>query len=304
MDGRAGAFAPFTRLPDETPEACVARIAGMAECRRVSFGEGEMVWRVWGTGRPVVFLHGGYGAWSHWIRNVLPLAQHIQVIVADMPGHGGSDPMAGRPTRERMADMLARCLEGALPKSGSYDMVGFSMGANLSAAAAVACGRSPETLVVVGAGGLGISSEKIHGLQKWRPDLPRDELDARHRNNLGVIMMHDPARIDDLAVHIQRENGLRNRYHVPRQGASTLLRDYLGRLDSKLACMWGEHDVYAIGNREQRIEVMRKTHPAMQVSIIDDAGHWVMYEQPERFNTELLRLLSNGAHGLPGRAGE
>lgn len=291
MDELAGAFAPSARLPGELPAGCVARIAGLAECRRVSFGEGEMVWRIWGTGRPVVFLHGGYGAWTHWIRNVLPLSQHVRAIVADMPGHGDSDPIAGRPTRERMADTLARCLDGILPKSGPYDLVGFSMGANLSAAAIAAYGRSPENLVVVGPGGLGVSSEKIRGLQKWRPDMPRDELDARHRNNLGVIMLRDAARIDDLAVHVQRENGLRYRFRVARADASTLLRDYLVRVDAKLSCIWGEHDVYAIGNRDRRIAVMRETHPDMRVSVIEGAAHWVMYERPERFNAELLRLL-------------
>lgn len=291
MDELAAAVAPPTRLPGESPAACVARIAGMAECRRVSFGEGAMVWRIWGTGRPVVFLHGGYGAWSHWIRNVLPLSRHFQVIVADMPGHGDSDAMSGRPTRERMSEVLARCLEGALPKDGPYDLVGFSMGANLSAAAIAACGRSPENLVVIGPGGLGVSSQKINGLQKWRPDLSRDELDARHRNNLGVIMLHDPPRIDDLAVHVQRENGLRYRFHVARDNASTLLRDYLGKVDTKLSCIWGEHDVYTIGNRDRRIAVMREYHPDLRVSVIGDAGHWVMYEQPESFDAELLRLL-------------
>lgn len=291
MDELAVGFAPPTRLSGESPAACVARIAGMAERRRVSFGEGEMVWRIWGTGRPVVFLHGGYGAWSHWIRNVLPLSRHFRVIVADMPGHGDSDAIAGRPTREWMAEGLARCLEGALPKDGPYDLVGFSMGANLSAAAIAAYGRSPENLVVIGPGGLGVSSQKIDGLERWRPDLPRDELDARHRNNLGVIMIHDPSRIDDLAVHVQRENGLRYRFHVARDNTSTLLRDYLGKVDTKLSCIWGEHDVYAIGNRDRRIAIMRETHPDLRVSVIADAGHWVMYERPDDFNRELLRLL-------------
>jgi pimeloyl-ACP methyl ester carboxylesterase len=78
---------------------------------------------------------------------------------------------------------------------------------------------------------------------------------------------------------------------VARADASTLLRDYLGRVDSRLSCIWGEHDVYAIGNRDRRIAVMRETHPDMRVSVIEDAGHWVMYEQPECFNAELLRLL-------------
>lgn len=291
MDDSAAALAPAILLPDESPEACVSRIAGQSVARRVSFGDGEMVWRVWGEGRPVVFLHGGYGGWTHWIRNVVPLSRHIQVIAGDLPGHGESDAMSGRPTRERMAEILARCLDGVLPKDGAYDLVGFSMGANLSAAAIAAYGRDPENLVVVGPGGLGVMSQKIHGLEKWRPDLPRAELDARHRNNLSVIMLHDASRIDDLAVHVQRENGLRMRYHVKRSGATTLLRDYLPKVGAKLSCIWGEHDVYVIGNREERIAVMRESHPDLRVSMIADAGHWVMYEQPTAFGGALLELL-------------
>jgi 2-hydroxy-6-oxonona-2,4-dienedioate hydrolase len=292
MDDLAGAGSSIAvPLPGESPEACVARVAAMGETRRVDFGGGEMVWRVLGKGRPVVFLHGGYGTWGHWIRNVLPLSRHMQVIAGDLPGHGEADAMPGRPTRELMAETLARCIDGVLPKDGAYDLVGFSMGANLSAATIAAYGRNPENLVVVGPGGLGVESQKIEGLQKWRPDQPRDELDARHRNNLGVIMFHDASRIDDLAVHIQRENGLRMRYRVKRSGATTMLRDYLPRVDAKLSCVWGEHDVYVIGNREERIAVMRESHPDLRVAVIADAGHWVMYEQAAAFNAALLRLL-------------
>jgi len=280
-----------TPLPGESPAACLARIERQGEVRRVSFGAGEMVWRIWGEGRPVIFLHGGYGTWMHWARNVLPLSRHFRVIVADMPAHGDADGLPRSTTREGMAEALARGFDGVLPKDGPYDLVGFSMGANLSAAAAAAYGRDPGNLVVVGAGGLGVASEPVSGLQKWRPDLPIAELDARHRNNLGVIMFRDPSRIDDLAVHIQRENGLRMRYHVRRDGATTMLRDYLPRVKTRLSAVWGAHDVYTLGNRDRRIAVMRETHPDLSVAVIDDAAHWVMYEQPDAFDAALLDLL-------------
>jgi pimeloyl-ACP methyl ester carboxylesterase len=278
-------------LPGETPAACLARIAGQGEVRRVSFGAGEMVWRIWGEGRPVIFLHGGYGTWMHWVRNVLPLSRHFRVIVADMPAHGDADGLPRSTTREGMAEALARGFDGVLPKDEPYDLVGFSMGANLSAAAIDAYGREPENLVVVGAGGLGVASEPVTGLKKWRPDLPVEELDARHRNNLGVIMFHDPSRVDDLAVHVQRENGLHMRFRVRRDGATTMLRDYLPRVKTRLAAVWGAHDVYTVGNRDQRIAVMRATHPDLRIAIVDDAAHWVMYERADAFNAVLVGLL-------------
>ena len=43
-----------------------------------------------GSGPPLVLLHGGYGSWMHWIRNVGPLARQFTVIAPDMPGLGDS----------------------------------------------------------------------------------------------------------------------------------------------------------------------------------------------------------------------
>jgi len=258
---------------------------------RPDFGGGAMVCREWGAGPAVVLLHGGYGSWNHWIRNVVPLSRRFRVIAVDMPAHGDSDELPGRPGREEVAGAIAHALHGVIGPEEPYNLVGFSMGANLSATIVAGFGRPPAKLVVVGAGGLGVSSPKIEGLQRWRPDLPCDELDRRHRHNLGVIMFRDPSRVDDLAVHLQRENGLRMRFHLQRDGANTMLRDFLPRVHAPLACIWGDGDVYVKGNREQRIALMRRTHPGLECRIVADAGHWVMYEQADAFNATLIDLI-------------
>jgi len=59
-------------------EETVAIVEGVAaEAQRVDTpcGIGTMVWRIWGSGPPLVLFHGGYGSWTHWIRNVLVLAK-------------------------------------------------------------------------------------------------------------------------------------------------------------------------------------------------------------------------------------
>jgi len=53
----------------------VAFVRGVAaEARRVETpcGNGHMVWYLWGDGPPLALLHGGYGSWTHWIRNLIP----------------------------------------------------------------------------------------------------------------------------------------------------------------------------------------------------------------------------------------
>ena len=54
-------------------EKTKALVAGVdAEGQRIETpcGDGSLVWRVWGSGPPLILLHGGYGSWTHWIRNV------------------------------------------------------------------------------------------------------------------------------------------------------------------------------------------------------------------------------------------
>ncbi len=51
---------------------------------------GDVVWRVWGAGAPLVLLHGGTGSWLHWVRNIEALAADFMLLVPDLPGSGES----------------------------------------------------------------------------------------------------------------------------------------------------------------------------------------------------------------------
>ncbi|MFZ4759001.1 MAG: alpha/beta fold hydrolase, partial [Burkholderiaceae bacterium] len=68
------------RIPDEGPlPALVAALDASARVERTPCGDGTMVWRRWGTGRPLVLLHGGAGSWNHWARNIGRLARDREV---------------------------------------------------------------------------------------------------------------------------------------------------------------------------------------------------------------------------------
>ena len=76
---------------------------------------GAMVWRAWGAGPPLVLLHGASGSWTHWIRNVLPLAAHHRVLAPDMPGYGESDAPPEPHTADRLAELVAAGIDRMLP---------------------------------------------------------------------------------------------------------------------------------------------------------------------------------------------
>src|SRR5690606_94454 len=73
-------------MAGEAPAATVARIDRTAERRTTPCGDGHLVWRLWGNGPPLVLLHGAFGSWTHWLRNIPALAARFRVIAPDMPG--------------------------------------------------------------------------------------------------------------------------------------------------------------------------------------------------------------------------
>src|SRR3546814_13345992 len=99
-----------------------------------------MSWRVWGDGPPLVLLHGDFGAWTHWLRNVSRLAAYFRVIVPDMPGYGDSDPPPEPWTPESLARILAAGLVEIVPPPQRFDLAGFSFGG-------IIAGRSEERRV-------------------------------------------------------------------------------------------------------------------------------------------------------------
>ncbi|MGY8961126.1 MAG: alpha/beta fold hydrolase, partial [Alphaproteobacteria bacterium] len=55
----------------------------------------------------------------------------------------------------------------------------------------------------------------------------------------------------------------------------------------------GGEDASNFGQSSEREKMFRLIQPDTKFRIIPGAGHWVMYEEPERFNETLLELLSN-----------
>jgi len=82
-----------------------------------------------GNGRPLLLIHGLGGSWRSWAPVLSRLAQHREVIVVDLPGHGQTPALAGTTSIPSLADAVTSFLqrEGLV----GVDAVGSSMGARL-----------------------------------------------------------------------------------------------------------------------------------------------------------------------------
>jgi len=274
------------------PATIVADIESRAELRRTPCGAGSMAWRIWGRGKPLALLHGGYGSWTHWIRNVDALAKHYRVLVPDLPGLGDSDmpPEPDRP--EMIAEVVASGLLSLIGNDETVDIAGFSYGGLIGGLAAEQLGARCRSLVLVGSGGLGVRRGAPIELITWR-DLPDDAAKrAAHTENLAILMIADRKNIDELAIHLQVRNATRARLRSRALSRIPALPTAIPRMRARLQGLWGERDITAQGVLDQIRELLQSLQPGSGFTVIPRAGHWVQYEAAEAFNTALIALLT------------
>jgi pimeloyl-ACP methyl ester carboxylesterase len=108
-------------------------------------GTGYMVWRDWGDARPLVLLHGASGSWTHWIRNIAPLATRFRVLVPDLPGFGDSDLPSEPHTADMLAGLVASGFDTVVPPSMEFDLAGFSFGGIIAGLVAARMGMANGT---------------------------------------------------------------------------------------------------------------------------------------------------------------
>lgn len=253
-------------------------------------GDGELVWREWGTGPTVVLHHGGFGSWQHWVRNVEPLAASYRVLAVDLPGLGDSALPPGPPTPGSLAAPVARGLSSLLDDGERCDLVGFSFSGLISGQVAALLGTRVRSLTLVGSSGLGLPRQRVD-LVPRTPDMDPAAVCEAQAYNVRALLLHDPASVDAMALAIQAHNDERARLKSRRMSLGDSLRQALPLLRGRLNGIWGEHDVTALPGLLDRRDVMAAIHPEVDFRVIPGAGHWVQYEAAAAFNGIALEML-------------
>lgn len=278
----------------EEPHPELRAVATEALVAESACGDGAMIWRAWGIGRPLVMFHGGSGSWRHWARNIPFFAENRRVICPDLPGLGDSDLPTMPATPEGIALILRDGLTRLLPEGG-YDLVGFSFGALCAGHLAAIDVDRCASLTIVGAGALGFARSPTE-LVKVR-NLEGAEREAANRHNLAALMFADASRIDEVALAMQDLHTRRARFKSRGWAGTDSLRQAILRSRAPLAAIYGAEDAIARPHVGLRIDLVREMRVGAQTATIPGAGHWVAYEAAEAFNAALSHILKRDGAG-------
>jgi len=261
-----------------------------AEVFRTPCGEGDLVWRRWGSGEPVVLCHGGSGSWMHWIKTIPALRLRYELWVPDLPGLGDSAMPPSPLTPATSAGILASGLRQLVAPDRRVHLVGFSFGAHIATLAAAELQDRLSDLTITGSAALGLPRVQLD-FPKERSGMTAAERRNVHRGTLEMLMFADPARIEELAIDIQAANVAKARFRSREFAATDEIRTTLARVRVPLRAIWGERDVLARPDVEACFSVLRLHHPELVTRTIPGAGHWVMYEAADDYNAALAELL-------------
>lgn len=255
-----------------------------------------VAYRTFGSGVPLILLHGGAGSWEHWIRNVDTLASRFQVIAVDQPSYGDSETIPWEIGPDAYLDLCFAAVEELVPK-GPVHLGGFSFGGGIAAEMAVRLGPRLAALSMTGGAGYGRPLGRgftLGSRRKLAEDLGREptaaELREMHTDNLAKLMIWDRTRIDDWAIDMQVRNVARTRFDSRKLSWINGTPERVGKLSAPVCIIYGEHDAASIPPIEERFRLCRAAKPDVQTHLIPACGHWAMYEAPDTLNRLMLEF--------------
>ena len=286
-------------MTDSYPQGALDALLVRCHEFRTPCGDGHLLWRIWDGSDlqrpPLVLLHGGSGAWNHWVRTIPALEPHFRVIAPDLPGCGDSaDPPAPYDAAS-LAALLSDGLDLIVADDTPFHLVSFSFGGLLSGLIAHAQARRIISLTIVGSPILGLTrTGPANDLTAVPPDLSPQEAAPIYRSNLQKLMVRDPAAVDDLAMALHMENMAKVRLLSRSVARARLLAETLRDLPCPLSFIFGDSDVTLHPDLAGIRAHVEETHPDATFHVIPDSGHWVQYEAPDAFNALLMKVLATG----------
>ena len=262
----------------------------------ISTDETTVCWRIWGKGQPIIFLHGGYGSWRHWIKQVTYLSKYYQILVPDMPGFGESSDLKSDHTPENISlNLYQTFMKLKIIDLDNINLVGFSFGGLISGHLSYQFfkkGIELKKLILVGPGGTGARRGPMREMVRRSSKMSFEEILKAHFENLKILMINNPKNIDLLSLYIQLENTNNHRLKSRPISATNTLIKILEKQNIIPYLIFGEKDATVGPYLEERISLFREACKDIRIHVEIEAGHWIMYEKPDRFNNLIKEIIN------------
>jgi esterase len=256
----------------------------------------DLFFRKYGTGPPLIILHGLYGSSDNWISIGKSLAEHFTVYLLDQRNHGNSPHSDDHNYDLMKQDLLEFIIQHNLNK---IHLIGHSMGGKAvmsfvadypdRIASMIVIDIGPKSyLQPAGSESHTIAHEQIiKGMLAVKLDelTDRDEADAQLAEYVDIdrvryYLLKSLARNKDGSYYWKLNlRALQKDISIIMDGLPLDdLKNHPGIAGFPVLFVRGEKSPYIL---DEDIPVLQNMFPTANVVTIPGAGHWLHVEQPE-----------------------
>jgi len=253
----------------------------------------ELNYKTFGTGFPVIILHGLLGSLDNWQTIAKKLAEKYQVYIIDQRNHGRS-PHTDEFSYELLSNDLLEFFEQHQIKKAH--VIGHSMGGKAAMTFALLHPDRIDKLVVVDI------APSAYGDQHSNVFNAMNTADVQHANTRQEVetvlrqkLENDETTVQFLLKSLSRDK--EGKHFEWKFNVDSLVRNYPNIMEPVYSAHPFTGDTLFIkGEISNYINVsnypdINELFPHHQISEIKDAGHWVHADKPGEFVAEVMKFL-------------
>jgi len=251
--------------------------------------QGMVHYETFGSGRPVILLHGWIESWGVWQATMEALSQEYRCYALDFWGFGESGKKRGSYAVSDYMELVRQFMD--VLGIAQAPIVGHSMGGTAALGAAV---RNPERITsvcVIGSPIVGSALSpflKVAG-EPWAGSLAHAFLPGlKLAIRLAAPAITRDPRWYDMVARDLSATTVESFFGSIRSLRRTDLRPRLPELKIPVMGIYGSRDVIV---DPHEYEPLRAGVPQARIEVLPNSGHFPMLDEPERYLTLVRSFL-------------
>lgn len=255
--------------------------------------QGIVHYETYGSGPPVILLHGWLGSWGTWRTTFEALGNEFRTYALDFWGFGESDK---RRVQFRVSDFV-ELVDQFMDRLGipSAPLVGHSMGGTVSMAVAIHHPQRVQKFAVVGSPVDGRSLNPFLKLA-GQPGIAKVVWSSPALFRLGMslyapFVSRKKGRVFyEMIVQDTSVTTLESFFQSIRSLHHTDLSSELSGVNIPALGVYGARDVIVNPNQHK---AFKRHIPNSTIQFMSGSGHFPMLDEPDKFNEGLRQFLSS-----------
>ncbi|MBV9672787.1 MAG: alpha/beta hydrolase [Verrucomicrobia bacterium] len=234
--------------------------------------DGARIWyATYGSGSPVILLHGGLGNSGNWGYQVPALlSSGHRVVVIDSRGHGRSTRDERPFMYELMASDVLAVMDTLHLENAAF--VGWSDGACIALILAM---KSPSRVAGVFFFGCKMDPNGVKSIAQPNPII--DRCLARHIKDYAQLSS-TPGQFEAFAAAVSKMQKTQPNYFAPD----------MAHIHVPVAIVQSEHDEFI---KPEHAEYLARSIPGAELVRLPEVSHFAPVQRPAQFNSVMLAFL-------------